>query len=308
MSWFFIALVGPVLYAVCNHIDKHLLEKYFKGGQVGAATIFSALFGVVALPFIYLFAPAVMSLGTKSIAILVLSGALNVGCLILYLNALRDEEASVVVPFYQTIPIFGYLLGYVVLRETLDRRQLFACALIIAGTMLLSVERHKAGFRLKKKVAALMLCASFIYAVVGVVFKMVAVEDGFWPSVFWNLVGTGAVGFLLLGMATSYRRQFLSIFKFNGPAVVSLNVLNEALFLVAETASAYATLLAPIALVMTVNGFQPFFVFVFELLIAFVFYPKAKRESVSAAAYAQKIAAIGSIVLGTSLLALTGAL
>ncbi len=43
-------------------------------------------------------------------------------------------------------------------------------------------------------------------------------------------------------------------------AALSLNVLNEGLYITDNLAVAYAALLAPVALILLMNAFQPFFV------------------------------------------------
>ena len=47
-----------------------------------------------------------------------LSGILYMGAMLLYLQSLQGEEASVVAPFFQAGPLFGYVLAYLVLGET----------------------------------------------------------------------------------------------------------------------------------------------------------------------------------------------
>lgn len=298
MNWFLIALIGPVLYAISNHTDKYLIEKYFKGGEAGALIIFSALSSVVTLPFIYIIEPTVFSLDLVTIAVLILNGMLSVVCIILYFKALQDEEASIVVPFYQTIPIFGFVLGYFFLGETLTINQIVSCGLIIAGTAILSLNLNGGKIDIKKRVAMLMLAASLIYAVSGVVFKMVAIEDGFWISIFWDFFGGVLMGLILFFSSFSYRNQFRQALKLNSLGVISLNSFNEIIFIIADGVSAYAMLLAPIALVMTVNGFQPAFVFLIGLALT-AFFPKLGRESMNAHLLAQKILAIGLIIEGT---------
>lgn len=307
MDWFLIALIGPVLYAISNHIDKYLLTKYFKGGEVGAVTLFSALFGTFALPIIYSVEPDVFSIGLVPILALTLSGISGVICLILYFKALQKEEASVVVPFYQTIPIFGFIMGFLILGETVDLVQVIDCSLIIAGTVVLSLDMRKHRTLFKKKVAILMLSASLIFALSGVIFKLIALEDGFWPSIFWNFVGYVLAGVILYAFVTPYRRQFLKVIKSNNWKVLALNSLNETLFIMADGTAVYATLLAPIALVMTINGLQPLFVFLFGVLIT-IFLPGLPKETMTKNSLAQRILAIGLITVGTMALGLTGAL
>ncbi|MEZ4195538.1 MAG: hypothetical protein R3B53_04085 [Candidatus Paceibacterota bacterium] len=59
MTWFFITLIAPFIYAMTNHIDKILLEKYFKESGVGTLILFSSLLSIIALPIIYFSDPNV---------------------------------------------------------------------------------------------------------------------------------------------------------------------------------------------------------------------------------------------------------
>ncbi len=301
MNWFFIALIGPLLYAVTNHIDKYILEKYFKAGEVGAVVLFSALFSVIALPVVYFIEPNVFSAGWTNIAMLTVSGCLTIFCLILYLNALRDDETSMVVPFYQTIPIFGYILGYFLLGETLGPKELCAGLLILLGTTIISLDFRGGAIRFKKRVALLMTLSSLIFAIIGVVFKMVAVKEGFWLAAFWAIVGNVIIGMVLFVGVKSYRRQFLAIFKINSATVLTTVSLNELIFVAADGVTSYAMLLAPIALVMTINSFQPIFVFLIGIILT-LFFPHLGKESMTRNDLAQKAVAIGIIAVGTCLL------
>lgn len=304
MSWFWIALIGPVLYAITNHIDKYILEKYFKAGEVGAVVIFSACFSIFALPIIFLIEPGVFAVDFITKMTLMFTGGLNVVCLLLYLNALRDDEASVVVPFYQTIPVFGFILGYFILGEVLNSQQLFAGIMILIGTTIISFDFSTGKPVFKKRVALLMLISSLIFAIIGVVFKLIAVSEGFWFSIFWSLFGNVMVGSLIFLFMKSYRKQFLEVFKVNSRAVLAASSLNEIFFISADGVTAYATLLAPISLVMVVNGFQPVFVFIIGIFLT-LFFPETCKESLSRNDLAQKILAIGFIVGGTVLLNLS---
>ena len=176
MNWFFIALAAPALYAATNHIDKYLLQRYFKSGEVGSLVLFSSLFSIFALPIIYLVQPAVFLIRQTEIVALMLSGALAILALILYFYALERDEASIVVPFYQTIPIFSFILGYFILGETLNIKEIFACLLIIGGAVVLSLDLTKGKIGVKFAVVVFMLGASLLFAVNGVIFKFVALE------------------------------------------------------------------------------------------------------------------------------------
>ena len=75
MSWLAFAFSGPVLWAVSTHLDKYLVEKYFKNSNVAVLLIFTALIGLLTLPFIWFFAPQVANLSPVSAALMAFSGA-----------------------------------------------------------------------------------------------------------------------------------------------------------------------------------------------------------------------------------------
>src|SRR5688500_11184068 len=138
MSWFFIALWAPFLLACANHNDKFLLSKYLKEKSVGSIVIFSSLFSGVAIPIVLFIQPDVFDVGIVQGSALVAIGMLSIFSAVLYLYALDIDEASFVTPFYQTVPIFAYVIGYFVLGETITLAQGLGAFVIIAGALVLS--------------------------------------------------------------------------------------------------------------------------------------------------------------------------
>src|SRR3989344_377338 len=184
MTWFWIALIGPALYAFANHTDKYLISRYFKGGEVGALIIFSGIFSVVALPVIYWLAPTTLAVTPVRALILAVNGSLTV------------------------------------------------------------------------------------------------------------------IGVLLFLLIASYRRQFLAVLKLNRGFVLGLNSGNEVATIIADGVTYYASLLAPVALVLTVNGFQPVFVFIYGVLLT-LFLPRIAQERLVGPLLAQKILAIALVFAGS---------
>ena len=100
--WLLFAFSGPVLWAASTHIDKFLVDRYFRDSDTAVLMIFTALIGVVMLPFIALFAPQTFSQDAVSILVMTLSGLLYMGAMLFYLRAIQSEEASVIAPLFQT--------------------------------------------------------------------------------------------------------------------------------------------------------------------------------------------------------------
>ena len=150
MSWLVFAFSGPVLWAISTHLDKYLVEKYFKHSDVAVLLLFTAFIGVLLLPFIAFYEPAVIQPAPAASRSSSLSGILYMGAMLFYLRALQSEEASVVSPFFQAVPLFGYVLAYFS-RRTLSVPQMTGGVLIIAGTLIVSVRfgRNVRGFKLR---------------------------------------------------------------------------------------------------------------------------------------------------------------
>ena len=302
MNWFLIALLNPVLHAFINHFDKYLLSKYIKGGTVGALILFSSLFAVVALPIIYIISPDVLTNVTLTQAlILMANGATLTIAILFYLYALDSDEASYVAPFFQLIPIIGFILGYLILGEVLTANQAIAGLTILLGSLLLSLEISGGSTKVKTKLIFLMLGSSFFYAINAVIFKYIAVDLGFTHSLFWDMLGKFLFGALLFLSVKSYREQFINLIKTSRSTVIGLNVINEVIGLIGEFALILAVLYAPVALVQSVGGLQPAFVLILGILLT-KFLPKFGTEKLEKRFLIQKIIGIAVITLGVYLL------
>jgi uncharacterized membrane protein len=297
MSWFFIALWAPFLLACANHNDKFLLSRYLKEKSIGSIVIFSSLFSGVAIPIVLYIQPNVYDVSLVQGSALVTTGMLSVFATVCYLYALNIDEASYVTPFNQTVPIFAYFLGYFIMGETITLTQGLGSLVIIAGALALSFEFGRRGIQFKRTVAALMLAASFLSAINGVIFKLIAVDKGFLVSLSWGFVGQVMAGLAFLICVPSYRRDFLDLFKQQKVAVVGLIALSETLLSISEAVTLYATLLAPVALVLLVNSFQSLFVFTLGIMLT-LFFPWVAKESLGRMKMLQKGVGIGLMLVG----------
>jgi drug/metabolite transporter (DMT)-like permease len=297
MNWFFIALCAPFLLACANHNDKFLLSRHLKDKNIGSIVIFSSLFSGVAIAVVLFIQPDAYDVSFVQGAAVVATGMLSVLAVVCYLYALDLDEASFVTPFYQTVPIFAYVLGYFILGETVTLSQGLASLVIIVGALALSFELGRRGMRFKRNVVALMLAASLLSAINGVVFKLVALDKGFWISLFWGFVGQMVAGLMLLVCVPGYRRDFLGLVRQRNVVVFGLIALSRMLFSVSEAVTLYATLLAPVALVFLVNSFQHLFVFIFGIALT-LFFPGAAKESLDRMKMLQKGAGIGLMLVG----------
>jgi len=299
MNWFLIALIPPAIWSATNHFDKYLISKYFKGGGVGALMMFSSIIGVFILGVIAIIHPEVLSYPIAKGLFIALNGFVYLLATLPYLYALRKDEASIAVPMFQMIPVFTYFLAWLILGETLSGSQLMGGILIILGAIIISLELSEVNkISIKKEVLILMTISSLFFSLNFIFFKYFAISATFWITSFWEYVGFAIFSFFLFVFIKKYRDEFISVIKANKVNVLTLNGINEILNIIAKLAFNFASLLAPITLTWVVDGFQPFFVLLYGVILT-LFFPHISQENISKKHLAHKFLAIAIMFIGT---------
>jgi len=298
MNWVLLAFLGPVLWAISTHIDKYLVERFFKDSGVGALLIFTALIGLVGLPIIAAFVD-VTTLGTTGIVVTAVSGLMYLTAIYFYLRALQQEEASVIAPLFQTSTLFTYVIAFFVLHEKPTPLRLVGGLLMMASAIVASYEPGRR-IRFKLGIVLPLLGCTATLAASSVMFKFFAIKDAFWPVTFWSFAGQAVFGVVLLSIP-HVRRQFFGMFARNPGAVIAINAANEVINLGGGLAARYASLLGPVSLVQAIGGTTSFFVFAFGVMLS-LFFPKLGREDLSKGALIRKGVAVVLIVAGVILI------
>lgn len=299
MSWFFYALAGPAIWGLVNHFDKFVISKYFEGKGVGSLVIFTGMSGFLFSILIYIFKYSEIFVSFSSGFFIAINGALLVAAFIPYLYAMENDEASTVATLYQLIPVFGYFLGLIFLNEQLSGIQLVGSMLIIMGAVIISLD-FSVGIKIKLRNFFLMALSSFMVALNGLIFKVIALNENFWGTAFWEYIGGFIFSIILFMSISLYRRQFIDMIKRN-KIVIGINLISESLNVIAKLFANFASLIAPLVLVWVVNGFQPVFVLFYGIVLTLLF-PGSYKEEISKKILFQKFIAIFIIISGTYLL------
>src|SRR6195952_2794768 len=192
--WLLYAFSGPLLWAISTHIDKFLVDKYFRHSDTAVLMVFTAFLGLFALPVIWLFEPKVLALPWLATGVMTVSGILYMAAMLFYLRSIQSEEASVVAPLFQANTLFTFALGLIVLNELPRWQQLAGAGLVVGGAIGLSLDKKLRFGSFKPGLVLLMCGATFVLALSSVVFKFFAVHDEFWATTFWTFVGEGLFG------------------------------------------------------------------------------------------------------------------
>lgn len=300
--WVYIGLCAQMLWVAGNLFDKYLIETFFRGEDdeddegIGTLVLFSAFFAVLVSAGVYVGWGSAISFSPQSALIGTGIGILNAIWVIAYLYAIGRGELTKTVPIFQTIPVFGFLFAFLLLGETVTTLQFIAASGLMLGSFVLSYNFRDGGFSWLP--LGLMLLASAVVALQEVVFKYVALDDGFATSAFWQGIGLGLTGLFLYIAIPSYRRQFNGFIAERNKQIWTVSAINEVFDNAATLVFSYAVILGPVLLVQSVNAYQPLVLFVVSYIIA-IFFGNYLREDISTVSTAQKLLGIAVITAGS---------
>jgi len=174
--------------------------------------------------------------------------------------------------------------------------------IIIAGSIVLSLELDEVNnFRFKTKAVLLILMSAFLFTFNGIIFKKITLENYFWNSIFWENVGIILGGFLLFFISNECKKSFQWIMGKNKKTALALNVTRGVISLIGNISIEYALLLAPVALVLLADSYEPIFVLVWIIIFSFVL-PKIFREKLIRKGIFKEVICILIICFGTTLI------
>lgn len=300
-AWFGVAIIAPILWAASSLLDKGLLmwlgEDEDDAEPVLVLILYSMLFSLVAAPVLFFLAKgAVTVFDVQSTILLICAGVADAFAVILFLYALYREDASVIGPFSQTIPIFGFIFGMIFLGEFLTTQQILGASIIIFGSMLITAD-SKSPFSARLTTILLALGASASFAAFDTMFKLAASDTHYWAGLFWAHIGMLMVGLTIILFRPKDRAAFFKSVQSSGKLLFGFNALNEVMYAVGVFLLAWALLRAPIALVSTATAFQPMFVLVGSVVLSRVL-PKYFNESLVIRNVAFRAVAIALVVIG----------
>ena len=302
MSWILIAISAYLILAIVSLVDKYLLV-----GPIPNPKVYTFYIGVLGVLVLFL-APFVgFSVSQPGQIILsLLAGAIFTYGLFWFYKALRDFEASRVVPAIGGIlPLFTLGIVYIFSagKETLGYFEFFAFILLILGSILITYERSK---KISFKSLQISAIAAFFLSLSFVLTKYVYLAQPFWSGFIWIRIGgfLMAISFFLLfkeireeifKKKVSFKKRTIGVFLSNQAMGAGAGILQN-----------WAIFLAPLVCVAIVNalqGVQYVFLLMFTVLLSLKF-PQILKEEISKKILFQKIISILLIGGGLVLLAM----
>ncbi len=296
MNWIAVVLTGHFLNALAFLMDKFLLSSK----RIPSPFVYAFFIGALGVLALVLIPFGVTVPSNAEVVRALVAGATFILALVFFFAGLKENEASRVVPLTGGfVPAFTFVLAYVFLGERLGQTEILAFAALVAGGVLITLERHGKG---SSKGYVYAVIAAFVFAVSFVITKQVYIEQTFISGFVWSRVGgfLMALSFLLIPSAR-YGILHQPKQKGTGTTVV--------LFFTGQVAGAlgfvfvnYAISLASVSLVNAMQGAQYAFLLIMVALLSKKF-PRVLSERLIGAVLVQKVMAIILISIGIGLIA-----
>lgn len=293
-----ISLFASFLWAVTNHIDKFLINGA-NGSTYSVKTllVFSTLIsGLVLSPIWLIISNFSVSISTISLIAVLISSVIYVLATFLYFKALEKSDVSIVVVMFQLIPVFSFILAFILFKESLTVNQLIGSIIIILSAVIISFNFEEKNNKSNFKALFLMTLSSLFYASYFILFDVAIRHSSFNSCAFWYQMGFVLIGIVLICIR-SFRETFIKTIKENGKKFISLNITNEVMNLSANLLVNFANVSISIALVNVLNGFQGAFVFILGV-IGVILLPKYFKEDLRKWVLIQKIGCIILSIIG----------
>jgi drug/metabolite transporter (DMT)-like permease len=299
--WLTITISFYVILAAVYLVDKYLLS-----GSIGNPKIYTFYVGVLGLgflaltPFVGFFLPPISQL-----ILALLAGAIFIFACFWFYKALREFEASRVVPAINgLVPLFTFLLVYIVSlgKEAPSFYDILAFLLLVLGSFLITAKKEN--FINLKSLKLSLLCA-FLMSLSFVITKYVYLAMPFWSGFIWIKIGGALLAFLFFIFFKEIRQEIFQKKIVQKQKTMGIFVLNQAAGGLANVLENLAISLAPlgyIALINALQGVQYVFLLVFAVILSMKF-PQILKEEISRKIILQKLAAI--LVIGSGLVILT---
>ncbi len=291
--WLVIVVVAYFLNAIAAVVDKFLISKKISNPAV--YTFYITIWGLLAM----ILAPWGFGwYGWGQFFANMVGGVAFAYALLFLFKALAKNDSSRITPFIGGFsPIFVLIFSFLFLGERLDASQFIAFALIVGGTILVSLSKVSKpegnGF-------GLAILAAFLFGVTYTLSKYVYLHQNFISGFIWMRFGV-FLGTLLILIPRGNRQAVVESWRTKDVKVGGLFLFGQAAGALGFILVSYAISLASVTLVNAMQGLQYVFLLIMVLILA-KWHPKVLSENLRGRVLAQKIIAIVLVGVGLALL------
>ena len=184
MLWIVFSLLAAVLFAIVNTTDKFALGKWIKNPM-----ILLMAFGVTGLAMAggVWFLIGVSQLSDSLVLVSFLAGLFFILSSFFYLQSLKREEVSRVIPLISLNPLFVLILASFLLGEFFDPAKYLGVFLLVSGALMISAKGLKLGL---SKGAILMILSALAFGAGNTLTKYLLNFADYWTVFSYIRIGS----------------------------------------------------------------------------------------------------------------------
>jgi len=289
-AWIIFSILRAFDLAVVTIIDKYIITKW-----IDKPILPVVLYGIIGVvPGICVF--RIHGFHSLTLPHMILAFGAGI-CFILmawlYFHAAKIEEISRVVPLFYLAPFFVAILASLSLQEVLPANKYFGITLLVLGSILISYKKTSKLRSLKP--LWLMILSSLFFSVYSVILKYLIGQSDFWTVFAFMRI---SVFVAIIPLCTKYLPHLCKSVRKHGKKVLGFMILAESLSLAAALFMIVAISSGSVTLVNSLSSIQPFFVFIFALILS-IHYPHIIKEDTGLSVLSLKLLAIALMFIGS---------
>lgn len=294
MTWFYLALLAPLLYAIVNLLDDNLLQFVYKSPYVAAVS--AGFYG--SLPLLSRFFLDSHRLPPHLAMLSLLAGFLTLSYYFFYFRGLETDTPSIVVALFGLAPATIPFFAHFIVHERLGVAEIIGFVIVLLASLALAVADFKR-FRFSRALFFVVIAVIFMDAA-SIITKYVYQKTDFYSAYLYFSAGMGVGGLSFLLARFSDNAATIRDIARGIKRLLPVFIVAELLGLAAEFTLNLAISRGPVSLVKVIEGIQPMFVLLIALGLH-PFWPKYFREGESGH-LVRKFALMAVIIIGLAVI------
>jgi len=263
MSWIILGLASHLSWAFVNVGDKYVVGNRVKNEYVYMIWItMLGILSVLIIPFI----DFQFHLSARQFLLLLFPSALYVFGGFPYIHALKIEEVTRINIWWNLIPLFSLVFGYVLFGEVLSGHQLIAFAILLLSAIVASLHANGKSISFSRAFWFMMM-ATFCYALYAVIVHEVSKTMNLGSIFVWYHIFAffwAGSALLIPNIRRAFAEEVLALSPKTGALIFGISFIDH----LGVFFSQWAITLASAALVFSIEGSQVLFVFLMTIFIS----------------------------------------
>ncbi len=299
LEWIGFTFIAITIWAALNVMDNYLSNKIVKS-SLALLTLWGFFNLLASIAVFIAFRPNILEIESSILILLIAAGILYNLSILCYLKALKSEDTSHVIAYWNIGSLFVPIIAFIFLNERLRLNEYLAIPLILISSFIISIRDTKNLFKPSKGLF-LMVFASLFIAFVSIVQKFILVKGIHFITLFILIFFFRSIISQILLINKKIREEHFKVLKQTKTVLIFL--VGAILVIISSLAHLYALSIASVSLISVVESIQPLIVLLYAILFS-RFFPKLFKEEIDKKSIAIKGIAFIVMIFGIYLLSI----